>query len=60
MESSAADIRIGDCGGNKYKLDDAGVNVALAFTARGKQVLANIQKSCTLVPEPLAVGTEGQ
>ena len=43
MESSAADIRIGDLWGNKYKLDDAGVNVALAFTARGKQVLANIQ-----------------
>lgn len=60
MESSAADIRIGDLWGNKYKLDDAGVNVALAFTARGKQVLANIQKSCTLVPEPLAVSTEGQ
>ncbi len=43
MESSAADIRIGDLWGNKYKLDDAGVNVALAFTAEVKQVLANIK-----------------
>lgn len=60
LESSAADIRIGDLWGNKYKNNEAGVSVALAFTPRGKQVLSDLQNLCTLVSEPLEVSTEGQ
>ena len=60
MASSAADIRIGDLWGNAYKDNEAGVSVALALTDRGKHVLSNLDKACTLINEPLTISTEGQ
>ena len=57
-DQSAADIRIGDLWGKKYKSNKDGVSTAIAFTVRGNEVLKN--SNCTLVEEPFEIVAEGQ
>jgi len=59
MTSSAADIRIGDLWGSKYKENKDGVNAVLAMTSKGDAILHSI--AClNLVSHPVEVVTEGQ
>ncbi len=55
---SSADIRIGDLWGNTYKDNEDGVSAAVAFTAKGEEVLH--QCNCELVEHPFEVVAEGQ
>lgn len=57
-DKSSADIRIGDLWGNTYKDDEDGVSGAIAFTARGNEILHSI--NCELVEHPFEVVAEGQ
>lgn len=45
---SAADIRLGDLWGEKYKEDKDGVSAAIAFTDTGRKTLEAIAGKCTL------------
>ncbi len=58
-DKSAADIRIGDLWGEKYKHDEKGVSAILTFTERGKDVVSMLT-SCTIKEEDMTVVTEGQ
>lgn len=60
MLSSYADIRIGDLWGTKYEKDQKGVSAVVAFTERGKELLQEIEGSCTFIPESMEVTTESQ
>lgn len=60
MLSSSADIRIGDFWGKRYETNNQGVSIAIAFTQRGKALLETLNSSCTLIPEPTDIATEGQ
>lgn len=57
-DHSAADIRIGDLWGKKYKSNKEGVNAIIAFTPRGNEILKN--SNCTLINEPLEIVAQGQ
>ena len=56
--SSAADIRIGDLWGKKYRENEDGVTGVVAFTEKGEEVLK--QSNCCLTPEPFETVAEGQ
>lgn len=59
--NSAADIRIGDLWGKKYKNDKKGVSAVLAFTMKGLEILDLLYgESCTLIKEDISTVTEGQ
>lgn len=57
-DHSSADIRIGDLWGKTYKADEKGVSGAVAFTAKGEELLHAI--NCVLVEHPFEVVAEGQ
>lgn len=57
-DKSSADIRIGDLWGNTYQKDEDGVSAAIAFTAKGGELLKLC--NCTLVEHPFEVVAEGQ
>ena len=57
-DRSSADIRIGDLWGNTYKDDEDGVSAAVAFTAKGAEILR--QCNCELVEHPFEVVAEFQ
>lgn len=59
MTASAADIRIGDLWGNKYKDNKEGVSALLVLTYKGKEVISQLE-GCTLKEEDISVVTEGQ
>lgn len=56
--ASAADIRLGDCWGKKYKSDEDGVSSVLVYTEKGERVLKNLH--CELIPQTVELVTEGQ
>lgn len=56
--NSAADIRIGDLWGKKYKNNKEGVSAGIAFTQCGNEILKKI--NCTLIDEPFEVVAQGQ
>lgn len=58
-EKSSADIRIGDLWGKTYSENEEGVSALVAFTAKGKQVIDELE-NVTLVEHPLEVVAEGQ
>lgn len=60
MTHSGADIRIGDLWGKAYAEDTKGVSALIALTEKGKEVVAELNTSCTLEKHPLAIVTEGQ
>ena len=55
---SSADIRIGDMWGKTYEKNEDGVSAAIAFTAKGNDILN--QTNCILKDYPFAVVAEGQ
>lgn len=57
-DHSSADIRIGDLWGKTYNEDEDGVSGAVAFTAKGNEVLK--QCNCELVEHTFDVVAEGQ
>ena len=58
LDSSAADIRIGDLWGQSFSSNDEGVSAAITFTKRGDDVLT--QSNCVLQKIPFEVAAEGQ
>lgn len=58
-EKSAADIRIGDLWGTKYKQNKEGVSALLVLTEKGNEIITNLD-NCSFVEEPLSVVAEGQ
>ena len=57
-DHSSADIRIGDLWGKAYKDNEDGVSAAIAFTAKGDELLKLC--NCMLVEHPFDVVAEGQ
>lgn len=57
-DHSSADIRIGDLWGKTYIDNEDGVSGAIAFTAKGNEILHSI--NCELVEHPFEVVAEGQ
>lgn len=57
-DRSAADIRIGDLWGKKYRDNEEGVSGVVVFTTKGNEVLH--RADCTLIEEPFEVVAEGQ
>lgn len=57
-DHSAADIRIGDLWGKKYRKEEKGVSGVVVFTSRGKDLLKTA--NCTLREEDFAIVAEGQ
>ena len=57
-DHSSADIRIGDLWGNTYKDNEDGVSGAVAFTAKGNDILKKC--NCELVEHTFDVVAEGQ
>lgn len=55
---SAADIRLGDLWGKKYRSDEKGTSGAIAFTQKGNRILKGID--CVLIEEPFEIVAEGQ
>ena len=55
---SAADIRLGDLWGKKYRPDEKGTSGAISFTQKGNEILNSID--CTLITEPFEIVAEGQ
>lgn len=55
---SAADIRLGDLWGKKYRSDEKGTSGAISFTQKGNEILNSID--CTLIEEPFEIVAEGQ
>jgi coenzyme F420-reducing hydrogenase beta subunit len=58
-EQSAADIRIGDLWGEKYKKEDNGVSALISFTTKGDKIVRNLI-DCTLIKESFKIVAEGQ
>lgn len=58
-EHSAADIRIGDLWGSKYKEDEQGVSAVLALSSKGEKWLTNL-KRVTIESQPLSIIQEEQ
>lgn len=50
LTNSAADIRLGDLWGDKYKDQNDGVSAVIAFTAKGKALIKSLE-DCTIVKE---------
>ena len=44
--SSSADVRIGDFWGEKYATDEEGVNVLFSLTAKGNEIVEELQSTC--------------
>jgi hypothetical protein len=59
LDSSSADIRIGDFWGNKYRENEEGISALAAFTEKGKETVRQLDR-CVLTPETFAVVAEGQ
>lgn len=57
-DHSSADIRIGDLWGKTYNDDEDGVSGAVAFTAKGNEILK--QCNCELIEHTFDVVAEGQ
>lgn len=57
-DHSSADMRIGDLWGKTYIDNEDGVSGAIAFTAKGNEILHSI--NCELVEHPFEVVAEGQ
>lgn len=57
-DRSAADIRIGDLWGEKYRNIKEGVSGVIVFTERGNSALK--KANCTLIEESFSVVAEGQ
>lgn len=57
---SAADIRIGDLWGTKYKTNDEGITGMLVFSEKGKDIINEISKFITFSPESIECVTEAQ
>lgn len=57
-DQSSADIRIGDLWGNTYKDNKDGVSCAVAFTAKGYEILT--ASNCELVKHAFDVVADGQ
>ncbi|MEG1007618.1 MAG: Coenzyme F420 hydrogenase/dehydrogenase, beta subunit C-terminal domain [Bacteroides sp.] len=57
-DRSAADIRIGDLWGKKYRNNKEGVSGVVTFTTKGDTALR--QANCTLIEEPFEMVAEGQ
>lgn len=57
--NSAADIRLGDLWGEKYKNNPEGITGVLTFTQKGLETIESI-KDLQLISESLEVITEGQ
>ena len=58
-DKSAADIRIGDLWGKKYRDNEEGVSALIALTPKGDDVVRNL-RDCTLIREPFEIAAEGQ
>lgn len=58
-DQSSADIRIGDLWGKTYQNEEKGVSALIAFTEKGKEVIASL-KDVTIVSHPFEVVAEGQ
>lgn len=56
---SAADIRVGDLWGSKYRINEEGVSSLIALTLKGQEIVNGIT-NCTLLEEPFGIATEGQ
>jgi coenzyme F420-reducing hydrogenase beta subunit len=59
MTNSAADIRVGDLWGKKYRDNDGGISALLVMTEKGNEVISTLE-GCTLKDEDISVVTEGQ
>ena len=46
-QSSAADIRIGDCWGRKFQNNYEGVSCLVAFTEKGKNIIDSLDTQIT-------------
>lgn len=58
LDQSSADIRIGDLWGTTYKDNEDGVSGAVAFTAKGNEILK--ATNCELIEHEFSVISEGQ
>lgn len=58
-DKSLADIRIGDLWGYKYRNEKEGVSALVAFTEKGEETIASLQR-CTTLPSTFEVVAEGQ
>lgn len=56
--NSAADIRLGDLWGKKYRQNEDGVSGVVVFSNKGKIVVE--QSDCFLIEEPFEIVAEGQ
>lgn len=59
MESSSADIRVGDLWGRMYQSNDRGVSALLAMSKKGEKILSEIP-GLYIREEELSIVTEGQ
>lgn len=59
MQTSAADIRIGDLWGSAYKDDRKGVSALLALTTRGKKIIGSLE-DCHIEQWSVSLVLEGQ
>jgi len=59
IDRSAADIRVGDLWGKKYKMNAEGVSGVLVFTDRGRAVVAQLT-GCTIFEEDVSAVVDGQ
>lgn len=61
LESSAADIRIGDLWGQKYRDNESGVTGLIAFSETGINLVKELsEKECTIIEHPMDVVLDGQ
>jgi len=58
-DKSAADIRLGDMWGNTYASNEDGVSAVIAFTRKGKDIIASLEGIKT-VEHPFDLVAEGQ
>ena len=52
--NSAADIRVGDFWGERYKENKTGVSCCVVFSEKGKDVVASISSDCVIKKEELS------
>ena len=57
---SAADIRVGDLWGNKFKNNKEGISAIIAITQTGMNEINSLSNLCTIRSETINVVTEGQ
>ncbi len=58
-DKSAADLRIGDLWGSKYKANEDGVSALISMTSKGQRIINEIS-NCTIVEESFYTVAEGQ